>query len=70
MRTTILFVQEPQKNSFWFNLDTHFLTLTESKKVNNICKKNFCLLLGSHIKDYIMIFMYVFTVLQRVFWKL
>ena len=67
MRTTILLVQELQKNSFWFNFSPHFLTLRESKKGNNICKKHSCLLLGNYIKDYIMVFMYVFTLLQRVF---
>ena len=70
MRITILLVPELQKNSFWFNFSPHFLTLRESKKGNNICKKDPCLLLGDYIKDYIMVFMYVFTLLQRVFWKL
>ena len=39
MRTTILLVQELQKNSFWLNFGYHFQTLRESKKVNNIHTK-------------------------------
>ena len=69
MRTTILMRQEPQKNSFSFHLDPHFLTLRDFKKWNNICKKHSCLLLENYIKDYIMVFMYVFTLLQRVILK-
>ena len=51
MRTLILLRQEPKKNSFWFHLDPHFLTLRESKKGNNICKKHFCLLTFLFIKN-------------------